>query len=515
MAGTALNTNVTGGSFNTVYREGTTFHWNYTDKEHNTSLDGCTPGTKTIYLPGDPPVAKEIPEPYPNAGEHIADVNQSVSPKQYTYFWDGHYGNTPAALGTHTFCAIPMDEYREYFGQVDLTVANPNPAAPAYLNVEVKPTRAERMQDSNLIRGIAERGTRVTVTITYTKREGNDQFRSYETVTLPPVDVPFDNKPAGDLSHLDWAGTWAANHPNEPTLDQVITNFPKRDDNTPSQYLRQWSIPYTLKEVEIADISATAERLPDNPYYNPSDASKNKSGVSKAIRVLRYKAPTWDVTWQALAGYYYRASSAQELKEKVEKIAGDNREAIPSCNDTQGCPAFIDKGLNFILQDPELAGKITIRELQDLSFEQIANRKAYSLPAWWDPINLATGDFSFHHTNLTLQAMMPLEFKVAYHSRHNYDGSLGVGWHHSWEWHLERSEGEVMSVITPEGGRYTYVPTENGQYRAPAGGFDQLIKQSDGTFLLTTPQQLRYLFRQDGLLSSLTDAKWKPDYTHV
>ncbi|UUZ82680.1 DUF6531 domain-containing protein [Paenibacillus sp. P26] len=296
---------------------------------------------------------------------------------------------------------------------------------------------------------------------------------------------------------------WAQDKP----LDNYFPNFPLRDDNKPGQYVQQWSIPYTLHEYEIADITATAERLPSNPYYNAANPAKNQSGISQAIRVLRYKAPDWDITWQAIAGYYYKADTLEKLKWGVEKIAADNHESIPACNDNEGCPEFIDKGLNFIIQDPELAGRISLQEfLQDLTFEQITNRKGHNKPSWWDPINLATGDFSFSHTNISLPAVMPLEFKVTYNSRHNYNGVLGAGWHHTFERHLERTEGGVMHLITPEGGRYVYTPSGNGGYTTPAGGFDTLRKQVDGTFLLETPQKLRYLFRQDGMLSSITDA---------
>src|SRR5690606_12684806 len=120
-------------------------------------------------------------------------------------------------------------------------------------------------------------------------------------------------------------------------------------------------------------------------------------------------------------------------------------------------------------------------------------------------INLATGDFDFRHTNMMLQARIPIDFTLTYHSRDKYNGDVGVGWHHSFERHLEPRENGILYEVTPEGASLKFEPLGDGTYRSAPGVYDRLVRHADGSYTKETPQQWTYQYRKDGLLYRITD----------
>ena len=499
-------------SFESVYGGQTTVAWNFQDSPHTTSLETCE---VEPYTPPPPPpgATYDPPTPYTRTSlQQLATVPASGD-KQYTYDWKGNdEAGKPLADGSYTVCVVPSGA-EQYFNFGYAKIENPAPAKPEHIQV-----LPDLNGPTHIIRGVAERGTRVHLTLAYTKRVGKDQVPG-ETVHYD-LDVLFDDNGQNNGSHLQWARDFDYSKYFDYKMDPVTgigsSGFPFRSNNAPAKYVREWQLPVELHPYEIVKITATAERTQSNPYYNANDASKNNSEVSDPVRVERYIAPVWDINWEALAGYYYKALGEKMMVEKAQRIADDNGIPAQVCIDGKSCPGFITKGWNLIFQDNrgstdqddlKLAGNISQEEFKDdLTHEKIANRSEFNKPAWWDPINLATGDFSFHHTNMSLQAAMPLDFAVTYHSRDTYDGAIGVGWHHSWEWRLERRDRGIMYVVTPEGAAYPYEPQADGTFLKPAGTYNTLVKQNDGSFMMETPQLWKYRFRQDGMLYTVADA---------
>jgi len=436
-----------------VYGERTDIEWTYRDIPHQTKI-GIVDGDNYTYVIEEGKTYSNGPDP------HVVT-------------WDGKVNGKPIEEGTYTIRVQPMEEqFQSFYAEGDLTVSNPNPPAPI---LEIVP---DLKSDTHIIRGIAEKGTKVTLEIAYTKRQNYDQIPG-ETETIREIEVK------------ERTSSWALAY----DVSNYFNDFPRYPGNAPEDYVGEWEVRVHLHAYEIANITATAQR----------DMDGKESGKSDALRVLRYEAPDYNVTWEALAGYYYRADSIPFMREKIREIADFNGIKPGQCYGNQECFGWIGKGTNLLIKNPELAGLILKEELNDLTPEKIANRKKYAKPLWWDPINLATGDFIFTQSLFNLQARIPLSFDITYHSRDNYDGSLGVGWHHSYEWRLEKREEEAMYLMTPDGAVYGYIPAGNGEYRTPAGTYDKLEKLANGMFALTTPQRWLYTFREDGLLVHIED----------
>ncbi|MEC0147840.1 DUF6531 domain-containing protein [Paenibacillus alginolyticus] len=499
--------------FNNVYGGQSNISWSYQSKSHATTLETCTvehmdpEPEPPIVAPGEEPIEADTPY-YRNTVQNITTVPDSGS-KSYTHMWNGKVnGSVPANEGNYTICAVPNGASKYFYFVENVKINNPAPPAPKYIEV---PANQDLTKTKHVIRGVAERGTEVFLDIQYTIRDENDlQVPGTRITNTVPIIVPFDEIGQNDGSHLTWS--------KGKDFSGYFTQFPLRDDNKPEKYIREWSYELELNPYEIANISGKVERLPSNPYYNAENAQKNKSGISPIVKYLRYVAPEWNITWESLAGYYYFTQSVEEVVSGSTRIAEYNlmkpfnehpynqNRMIKVCNDNERCPDNIPIRWNLIIEDPTLAGMISYEEFRDyLKYEQITIIHGEN-SAKGDPINLATGDFSFLHTNISVPAVMPLEFGVTYHSRDTYDGAIGYGWHHTFEWRLEFRENGNLYVITPDGAALWYTPNGNGTYQTPPGGYDQLAKQPDGTYRLTTPQNWVYTFRQDGMLSRIQDA---------
>ncbi|MDG9667079.1 DUF6531 domain-containing protein [Hahella sp. CR1] len=123
-----------------------------------------------------------------------------------------------------------------------------------------------------------------------------------------------------------------------------------------------------------------------------------------------------------------------------------------------------------------------------------------------DPVNLATGNYTYEHTDLTLPGIgIPFAFNRYYNSKDaNFrNGPLGYGWTHSYSAQLIHEAGFSV-VVLGDGNRETF-SNSGGSYTPDPGIHNKLTDNSDGTFTLTTKQQLRYNFDTQGRLASLVD----------
>ncbi|MBI4707278.1 MAG: RHS repeat protein, partial [Candidatus Omnitrophica bacterium] len=125
-----------------------------------------------------------------------------------------------------------------------------------------------------------------------------------------------------------------------------------------------------------------------------------------------------------------------------------------------------------------------------------------------DPVNVATGNFAYEHTDILIPGRgMPFEFKRFYNNQDDYDGPFGIGWNHNYNIFLiEAGDSEKSYVIrrNPDGNKDIFTKNQDGAYTSPAGVFDTLVKTPQG-YLITTRHGLKYQFNQSNYLSSITD----------
>jgi RHS repeat-associated protein len=120
-----------------------------------------------------------------------------------------------------------------------------------------------------------------------------------------------------------------------------------------------------------------------------------------------------------------------------------------------------------------------------------------------DPVNLATGVFTTRAGDLDLPGrVLNFSFTRWYNSADLTSGPLGPGWTHSFNWSLRDSGGGV-EIRRGDGRRESFVRNGDGSYSDPPGVFDTLAKNSDGSFTLTLPNQVRYEFSTSGQLTRI------------
>lgn len=114
---------------------------------------------------------------------YVIDSNSYDPNIEHTVTWDGKINGVPATEGSYTIQVEPQGEFAKYAKEETIEVSNPKPPAPKYLEVVPDTT-----SDSHIIRGIAEKGTEVTLEISYTIRDGYEQVPG-ETVTINNIGV--------------------------------------------------------------------------------------------------------------------------------------------------------------------------------------------------------------------------------------------------------------------------------------------------------------------------------------
>jgi RHS repeat-associated protein len=125
-----------------------------------------------------------------------------------------------------------------------------------------------------------------------------------------------------------------------------------------------------------------------------------------------------------------------------------------------------------------------------------------------DPVNLATGNYTYNHVDLRLPGRgLPFEFKRFYNSKDTTSTGLpvGYGWTHSYNISVSvNSSNSAAMVAFGDGHQETYSTNGMGGYTADVGVFNTLTSAA-GLFTLTTKEQQKYNFDAQGRLSSIAD----------
>lgn len=133
------------------------------------------------------------------------------------------------------------------------------------------------------------------------------------------------------------------------------------------------------------------------------------------------------------------------------------------------------------------------------------------------PCNLSTGMYidDFVDMQVPTAGMYAITVSRRYDSSQPADGPLGVGWSSSLTARLyyaayllavPNTYSYEADVVMPDGVTYRFTTDGSGTFTPPAGSFDTLVRNADGTYSLTL-QHTRsvYRFLYDGTLDSLID----------
>ena len=134
-----------------------------------------------------------------------------------------------------------------------------------------------------------------------------------------------------------------------------------------------------------------------------------------------------------------------------------------------------------------------------------------------DPVNTATGAFTYSHTDLALPGRGPaLSFVRTYNSNDDRDGSLSPGWSHNYDIRLrvpqlENTGGGLIAVVSdvylmgPLGRSDHYTRNSDGSYALPPGVSTKLVQNSNGTWTATLKDQTTWSFDPTGNLTAIAD----------
>ncbi len=129
-------------------------------------------------------------------------------------------------------------------------------------------------------------------------------------------------------------------------------------------------------------------------------------------------------------------------------------------------------------------------------------------PTSKDPVNLATGNYTYNHVDLRLPGRgLPFEFQRFYNSKATASTGLplGYGWTDSYNIGLAVSQTNNAVVITfGDGHAEMYATNGAGGYFSQPGIYN-VLATSGGNYTLTTKEQQKYNFNSSGQLTSIAD----------
>jgi hypothetical protein len=113
-----------------------------------------------------------------------------------------------------------------------------------------------------------------------------------------------------------------------------------------------------------------------------------------------------------------------------------------------------------------------------------------------------TGNYSKQYSDLSVKYLDDsIDFIRSYNSSDSSTSVFGKGWSFNFESSLkDYNNYEKMKEVTlPDGGRDYFIENVDGSYSS-CYSRNKLVKNNDGTYLLTTKEQISYKFNSKGLL---------------
>ncbi|NMD72143.1 DNRLRE domain-containing protein [Bacillus sp. DNRA2] len=123
-------------------------------------------------------------------------------------------------------------------------------------------------------------------------------------------------------------------------------------------------------------------------------------------------------------------------------------------------------------------------------------------------INPSNGNLSLSETDLFITGRgIPLSIERTYNSRNTIEkGVFGYGWSSNLDVRLTFAATGPIVYSDSDGTKHYFGESLEGEYLTLSGVYLDLVKQTDGSFILTLPDKsTKYLFNATGKLQSITD----------
>jgi len=122
-----------------------------------------------------------------------------------------------------------------------------------------------------------------------------------------------------------------------------------------------------------------------------------------------------------------------------------------------------------------------------------------------DPIYLFDGKFFYYHTDLLLPGRIPLKVGRSYDSHCLYNGPFGFSWSFTYNVRVfNLSDGNLL-LRRGSNNKQIFTSIGDNTYEGPAGNYEKIIINDDGTYTLIRKNGYEYQFDINGCLSAVED----------
>ncbi len=141
--------------------------------------------------------------------------------------------------------------------------------------------------------------------------------------------------------------------------------------------------------------------------------------------------------------------------------------------------------------------KLALDEVMSYSRTLLKGLPSY-VEFYGDPVNMATGNFTYCYTDLVIRGTLPLKFTRFYNAMDKNDGALGRGWIHNWETRLIVEE-KSLTLIHEDGREEPFYPKDEKNYKSSRDEKTEIILLGE-TFCQRREDNLTLLFDREGHL---------------
>jgi RHS repeat-associated protein len=120
-------------------------------------------------------------------------------------------------------------------------------------------------------------------------------------------------------------------------------------------------------------------------------------------------------------------------------------------------------------------------------------------------IDTSTGSVAFSQTDFTVAGPIPLSFTRYYVSHADRRGTLGYRWSHTYDTRLEILANGDAGVVYGSGREEFFVNNSGTFAAADPRVHSTLVKNGDGSYTLTTKDNMTYRFTSAGVLTAIED----------
>ncbi|HOW35740.1 MAG TPA: RHS repeat-associated core domain-containing protein [Candidatus Omnitrophota bacterium] len=123
-----------------------------------------------------------------------------------------------------------------------------------------------------------------------------------------------------------------------------------------------------------------------------------------------------------------------------------------------------------------------------------------------DPVLVHNGDYVYRHRDLLIPSRgIDTEIMRVYKSKSRYDNRFGYGWDMTYNKKIIPLCNGDLYYLNGELNRYRFIYVDGINYISPAGIYDKITQNPDGTYTLKEKHGKTYEFDQNGVLTDTRD----------